>query len=62
MEYKCKICGCEEFISQPNRYDVFENRNGKLVFKESEQIDDALELFCRECSEKLEFDEDAIQF
>lgn len=62
MEYRCKVCGCEEFISQPNQYDVFENYDGKLVFKKSEQIDDALELFCRECSEKLEFNEDDIQF
>lgn len=25
MKYKCKECGGEEFISQPNKYDVFEN-------------------------------------
>ena len=59
MEYEnnvCKNCGCEEFISQLNRYDVFINENGKLVYSKSEYIDDKEVLYCRNCSEILVFD------
>jgi hypothetical protein len=62
MEYKCKECGCEEFVSQPDQYSIFENKNGILVFKKSELVNDKLELFCRECSEKLEFQEEDVEF
>jgi DNA-directed RNA polymerase subunit RPC12/RpoP len=62
MEYKCKECGCEEFISQPDQYSIFENKNGILVFKNAELLNDKLELFCRECSEKLEFKEEDVKF
>ncbi len=62
MEYKCKKCACEEFISQPTKYDIFENHNGKLLFNNSELINEELELFCRECSEKLIFDEKDVIF
>jgi hypothetical protein len=60
MVYKCKKCGSKEFISQPNQYDVFQSQNGKLVLKSTEFIDDELVLYCRECSEIIEFDEDDI--
>lgn len=62
MAYKCKICGCEEFVSQPNQYSVFEHREGKLICVSAETIEEELELYCRECSEKLEFNEDDINF
>jgi hypothetical protein len=58
----CKICGCEEFISNPNCYDVYKHREGKLVFVQSEFVNESLELFCRECSNKLEFNTDDIKF
>jgi DNA-directed RNA polymerase subunit RPC12/RpoP len=56
MEYKCKTCGNTEFITNPNRYDVFQSDNDKLVLKNSELTDETTELFCRECSKKLEFE------
>jgi hypothetical protein len=62
MEYKCVSCGCSEFISQLNRYDVFQIRNSKILFINSEQIDDKLVLYCRNCSKELEFDEYDIEF
>lgn len=34
-KYERKVCGSEEFISQPLQYDIFEHRNGKLMFKKS---------------------------
>jgi len=57
-KYKCKECGCEEFISKPLQYGIFENQDGKLVFIKSESINEQLELFCRECSQKLPFKEE----
>jgi len=32
-KYKCKECGCQEFISSPNRYDIFEVIDKKLFYK-----------------------------
>ncbi len=58
----CKVCGCEEFISRLNRYDVYEHQEGKLVFVQSELVNEPLELFCRACSNPLEFNTDAMQF
>jgi hypothetical protein len=56
MEYKCKECGCEEFVSNPTTYDIFRSENEKLILQKSELITDELELFCRACSEKLQFE------
>jgi hypothetical protein len=61
-KYICQTCGCNEFVTNPNRYDIFIAENGKLFFKKSELINEELELFCRECSEKLIFDEKDIIF
>jgi hypothetical protein len=55
MEYPgilCK-CGCTEFVSEPNRYDVYTALNGSLVLKESPFINDVIRLFCRECGLEL---------
>lgn len=59
-QYRCKECGCEEFITQPTMYNIFENRNGKLTLVGTEFTDDLLVLFCRECSELLEFDDENV--
>jgi hypothetical protein len=48
------MCGSEEFITQPNRYDVYQNYNGALVLNSSEFIDEPETLYCRECSKILE--------
>jgi len=54
MEYKCKKCGGEEFITQPNRYDVYKNHNGAVELQSSKFIDEPEILYCRECSEIFE--------
>lgn len=61
-KYKCKDCGCKEFISNPNQYDIFKNKDGKLIFIRTESFDDMLELFCRNCSEKLDFKIEDIKY
>jgi hypothetical protein len=52
-DYKCLHCGCEEFITQPNQYDVYVAEKGEIRFSHSEIIEDAIELYCRDCSETL---------
>lgn len=61
MEYKCKSCGCTEFISQLNKYDVFEVIDNTIVLVDSEQIEDKLILYCRDCSEEIEFDDNDVK-
>jgi hypothetical protein len=46
-------CGSSEFITKPNRYDVYEIINGQLELVSSETTDDELILYCRECGEEL---------
>ena len=48
----CK-CGSIEFVSKPNRYDIYQIINGKLELSESPFMPDEIKLFCRECSEEL---------
>ncbi len=60
MEYKCKKCGGKEFISKPNRYDVFKVQGNKIFYRKTEIIDEKSILFCRECSEKIKFCEEDI--
>ncbi|MDR2064117.1 MAG: hypothetical protein LBP85_00160 [Prevotellaceae bacterium] len=48
----CK-CGSTEFISQPNRYDIYEIIENELVLINSPFIEDEIKLYCRQCSEEL---------
>jgi hypothetical protein len=52
MESKCINCGCQEFVTQPNSYDIYKVVNGKLEFQESELIDNKFILYCRECGKR----------
>jgi hypothetical protein len=61
MQYKCKECGCEEFISQLNRYDIFTSEGNKIKYQSSELIDEEIKLFCRKCSNELKFIQDDIE-
>jgi hypothetical protein len=62
MERKIKSCQCgsKEFISEPNRYDVYEIIDGKLVLVDSPFIEDEIKIFCRECGEELKDAEEYI--
>ncbi|GHV35231.1 hypothetical protein FACS1894178_4350 [Bacteroidia bacterium] len=48
----CK-CGSFEFITEPNRYDIYEIIDGSLELVNSENTDEEFKLYCRECGEKL---------
>jgi len=58
--YSCSNCGCDEFVTNPFRYDIFKSKNGKIIFEKSETVDEKVNLFCRDCSEKIHFNEDDI--
>ncbi len=51
-EIKCETCGCQAFITIPNRYDVYEVIDGKMELTDSLQADGAEyeALYCRDCS------------
>ena len=54
MILKCKKCDCQEFVTKPNRYDVYGVVDGETVLLHSDFIPGQPELFCRECSQRME--------
>jgi hypothetical protein len=52
MAPDCPNCGCDEFITRLNSYDVYRIVDGKPEYQRSETTDEE-ELYCRECGEKL---------
>jgi hypothetical protein len=63
-KYVCESCGSNEFVTKPNHFDLFSAEDGKLIFQESMLVEDdsPTELFCFECDEKLEFDDEDLEF
>jgi hypothetical protein len=51
--YKCPNCGSDEFITEPNRYDIMTFSIQGFQVIESATIDD-YKVFCRECSEEVD--------
>ncbi|MGI8467181.1 MAG: hypothetical protein ACR2N3_01890 [Pyrinomonadaceae bacterium] len=49
----CPECDSDEFISEPNRYDVFQFEDGDFEIIDSHFIDE-FKTFCRECSEEID--------
>ena len=54
MTIECKECGNDEFITQPNEYEIHKVIDGKLEYQRSEFTQDELKFYCRECHEELE--------
>lgn len=48
----CK-CGSVDFVSNPNRYDVYQIIDGKLQLLQLPFTEDEIKLYCRECGEEL---------
>lgn len=55
----CK-CGSIDFVSKPNRYDVYQIVDGNLQLIQSPFTEDEIKLYCRECSEELVGAEDLV--
>lgn len=49
----CKECGCTEFVSNLNRYDIYVAEDGYVFYRYSELINEKIELSCRECFTQL---------
>jgi len=50
----CK-CGSVEFVTEPNQYDVYKIIDNELELVKTYSTDDDFKLFCRECSEIVDF-------
>ncbi len=49
----CPECDSEEFISEPNRYDIFQFEDNDFIVVNTHFIDE-FKTFCRECSEEID--------
>ena len=38
--------GNDEFITEPNKYDIYKAEEGKLEFQKAEIIQEAIKLYC----------------
>lgn len=50
----CPKCGAEEFITEPNQYDVLTFIDGRFDIRYSEGFDDYFRTFCRECDSEVD--------
>ncbi|HII95903.1 MAG TPA: hypothetical protein HA367_09285 [Candidatus Methanofastidiosum sp.] len=50
--FKCE-CGSDEFISEPNSYDIVIVEDGKIKIDHSEIIETS-KYYCRECGKEYE--------
>jgi hypothetical protein len=52
---KC-ACGCNEFITQLNQYDVYasDEDEERLVFWRSESTEEPLRFYCRDCGQEYD--------
>ena len=50
--HQCPECESEEFITQPNRYDVLTFEESEFVSSYSHFVDE-YKIYCRECSEEI---------
>jgi len=48
----CK-CGSIDFVSKPNRYDIYQIIEGSLQLIQSPFTEEEIKLYCRECGEEL---------
>lgn len=47
---KCPNCGCDEFVSEPNQYDIMLFNGKEFEIHSSELMYDDGKVFCRDCS------------
>lgn len=52
--YRCSNCGSDEFVTSPNKYEVYNIVNEQLELVSTELADDDFKLFCRCCSNEKE--------
>jgi DNA-directed RNA polymerase subunit RPC12/RpoP len=52
-KYKCPNCGSNEFVSEPNQYDIMIFTENGFETQTTETVDE-YKVFCRECSEEID--------
>ena len=52
-QHTCPVCNSDEFVTQPNQYDVLVFTKNGFETQTTEQIDD-YQIFCRECSAEVD--------
>ncbi len=53
-QQQCLKCGCEEFVSEPNQYDVLRFEVGKFEVRHAEDVHDKIKIFCRACGAEID--------
>ena len=53
QKYNCPECGSNEFVTEPNQYDVLTFTKNGFQIESSEQVDGS-DIFCRECGEQVD--------
>lgn len=53
QKYKCPNCGSDEFITEPNQYDILIFNNEGFTTQSTEQIDE-YKISCRGCSREVD--------
>ncbi len=51
---KCPSCNSEEFVTQPNRYDILKLGDKKFDIVKSEFTEEKHKIFCRECGKEVD--------
>lgn len=51
---KCPNCNSEEFVTQPNRYDILKLGAEKFDVVKSEFTENKYKIFCRECGFEID--------
>lgn len=55
MKIQINTCerGSEEYITQPNAYDIYKIIEGELMFERREQVEEESFLYCRNCGKEI---------
>ncbi|MCU0427832.1 MAG: hypothetical protein MUF71_19645 [Candidatus Kapabacteria bacterium] len=57
QSYNCPECGSEEFVTQPNRYDVLTFTAMGFHISDTCSTDDIEIIFCRECGNRVDIEQ-----
>ena len=52
----CPECDSEEFVSEPNQYDILTFERRGFVIQEAVSTNDKEKIYCRECGTEIDVD------
>jgi DNA-directed RNA polymerase subunit RPC12/RpoP len=53
LKYNCPNCNSNEFITEPNQYDILVFSENGFETQTTETVDE-YKIFCRECSQEVD--------